>query len=514
MGQTKEQRVIKQITNPSSNQKFTAIATDMFLPNHSGISSFTLKKGLQVLDPVNNNDAVNKKYVNNYVSDFSSVKIEMNMGYIDNLTDYESFIETLLSKNYDTIRTSLRNYTDTSQVSVTKQHVGLNSSHGLRSVWGISANALTSTTWVNYRLAVLDAALWAQNNSVYEFQIGNELENSIDGVTLTADQLVINLKDLATDVKKIFNIGKVSYSFGASAANIARWIAAGKGDLDLLAFNLYRGSVAPFNSDWEGFIDDMYAEFTEDTYISEFNLSSTSLASWSADQATQRSGLTEMINYIIESGIKRASFFTFYSDTLGCRTGAGVYKEIWTYILSLFNYHLVKGWISTEKLRVNHIGEKTAAHNVVFDNEVEMSELEVDKIITPRSLQIFGDFRGMYNCSANWKLLDMARGALAYPDGITITSWYLDCSSDDPTTEINANLKYCDAVTTGAFPGANQVLIDVLDTTTGNSSETDMGDSDLGSGAIPANKILYLSFDANPTDYNTTWSLVINYVLT
>jgi hypothetical protein len=45
MGQTKEQKVIKQLTNPSSNQKFTAIATEMFLPNYSG-----LKKGLKVND--------------------------------------------------------------------------------------------------------------------------------------------------------------------------------------------------------------------------------------------------------------------------------------------------------------------------------------------------------------------------------------------------------------------------------------------------------------------------------
>jgi hypothetical protein len=61
------------------------------------------------------------------------------------------------------------------------------------------------------------------------------------------------------------------------------------------------------------------------------------------------------------------------------------------------------------------------------------------------------------------------------------------------TTELNANLKYCDAVTTGAFPGANPVLIDVLDSTTGNSECTDMSGSDLGSGVIPAGKIVYFN---------------------
>lgn len=39
MGQTREQRIIKQLSNPPSVQKFTAVATDMYLPNHSGITS-------------------------------------------------------------------------------------------------------------------------------------------------------------------------------------------------------------------------------------------------------------------------------------------------------------------------------------------------------------------------------------------------------------------------------------------------------------------------------------------
>lgn len=39
MGQTKEQKIIKALTNPQSVQLRTAIATDMYLPNHSGISS-------------------------------------------------------------------------------------------------------------------------------------------------------------------------------------------------------------------------------------------------------------------------------------------------------------------------------------------------------------------------------------------------------------------------------------------------------------------------------------------
>jgi hypothetical protein len=39
MGQTREQRVIKDVVGKPTIQKFTPIATDMFLPNHSGIAS-------------------------------------------------------------------------------------------------------------------------------------------------------------------------------------------------------------------------------------------------------------------------------------------------------------------------------------------------------------------------------------------------------------------------------------------------------------------------------------------
>jgi hypothetical protein len=129
----------------------------------------------------------------------------------------------------------------------------------------------------------------------------------------------------------------------------------------------------------------------------------------------------------------------------------------------------------------------------------------------PRSLQFNSDLRGMWLTTPYWKLVDMGRGSASFASGITITSWYVDCSSADPTTELNANLKYCDGTSAGAFPGANPTLIDVLDTTTGNSSCTNMATSDLGTGVIPAGKIIYLELDANPVDLNIVWSLVINF---
>lgn len=85
-----------------------------------------------------------------------------------------------------------------------------------------------------------------------------------------------------------------------------------------------------------------------------------------------------------------------------------------------------------------------------------------------------------------------------YPDGIVITKWAVDANVADPSVELDANLMYCDTLSNGAFPGANATLIDVLDTTTGNSSESDMSNSDLGSGTIPTGKILYIDIDVDP----------------
>ena len=65
MGQTKEQKVIKQVVGKPTTQKFTPIATDMFLPNHSGDHS----AGKLIRTPSNDLDLVNKKYVDDSISD-------------------------------------------------------------------------------------------------------------------------------------------------------------------------------------------------------------------------------------------------------------------------------------------------------------------------------------------------------------------------------------------------------------------------------------------------------------
>lgn len=114
-----------------------------------------------------------------------------------------------------------------------------------------------------------------------------------------------------------------------------------------------------------------------------------------------------------------------------------------------------------------------------------------------------GDLRSLYMVSSTKRIPYKDRGA-----GITITNILVQCSVADPTTELNANIMYSGAQGTGAFPGASPTLVSAIDTTTGNY------DSGAITSAIATGKELYLLMDADPTDYNTTWTITITYTVT
>ena len=82
------------------------------------------------------------------------------------------------------------------------------------------------------------------------------------------------------------------------------------------------------------------------------------------------------------------------------------------------------------------------------------------------------------------------------PEGIIIDEWKVSFEAD-PTTEADLDLKYADA-----FIGvANAAVIDVLDTTTGASTEDT--DANINSGNAVANgKVLYLEFGTAYTEEN------------
>jgi hypothetical protein len=181
----------------------------------------------------------------------------------------------------------------------------------------------------------LDAAQWAQDNGVYEFQLGNEEELHVDGTTMTVAQIITNLKSVATEVKAIFTNGNVSYSM---SWDNDIWRATGKGDIDILGLNVYRGSeVGTFNDWWKEQISANFDVFGADgMYISEFGLSSINIENYSTDEAVQAAGITEMIEYIKALGIERALFYSWhdYSGGLfGAVKNDGTYRLLWSQAL-------------------------------------------------------------------------------------------------------------------------------------------------------------------------------------
>jgi len=212
---------------------------------------------------------------------------------------------------------------------------------GVKVIWGVNigGNTITASNWNTGRLAVLAAAQWAQDNGVYEFQLGNEMELHNDDTTLTDAQLIANLKSLTTEVKTIFTRGNVSYS--CFQENIADWVSVGKGDIDILASNVYMEWGDHQVTPWEDFIDTLVGAFgVSGTYLTEFGLHTNGLDYYSTDEAVQATAITEMIDYIKASGMERAIYFALLTggvyeeeENFGAVKADGTYRLLWNQAL-------------------------------------------------------------------------------------------------------------------------------------------------------------------------------------
>jgi len=261
----------------------------------------------------------------------------MMLFYTDSLSEFDGYVDTLLDNGFTELRMGLDWLNWDTEYEI--QAVIIDAiTKGAQVIWGVESSGvtLTSSNWDDFADAVLAAAQWAQDNGVYEFQIGNEEELHNDDDTLTDAQLFTNLKVLATAVQAIFTNGNVSYS--CDPDYISDWIAAGKGDLDILACNIYMGGDGWYEAPWEYWIDILVNAFGVDgTYLTEFSLSWSSLDDYSADEVVQATALTEMIEYIKASGMTRALFFCYKDPPWLSGFGAlkidGTYRLLWNQVL-------------------------------------------------------------------------------------------------------------------------------------------------------------------------------------
>jgi len=255
----------------------------------------------------------------------------------EDASEFDEYVDTLLANDFTELRIGLPDYTHTTYITRTKAAIIRAVAKGAKVIWGVGAGefTITSTTWPDFRQAILDNAQWAQDNGVFEFQLGNEEELHNDDTTVTDAQLRNYLKALATEVKEIFTRGNVSYS--CRALNIDDWVSEGRGDIDIIAANIYRGANGNFSDSWKTDIDNIVNGFGVDhTYITEFNLSATSLDDYSTNEAVQAEAVTEMIEYIKASGMTRAFYFCWIDDVyanFGVVKDDGTYRLLWNQAL-------------------------------------------------------------------------------------------------------------------------------------------------------------------------------------
>ena len=260
---------------------------------------------------------------------------------IDVVSEYEKYIDDLVAHGFTKMKIFPPKYYGELEKAASKVAVLYTISKGVEVVWGYCRGvpAITAANWVDYRAGILEAAQWAQDNGVYEFRLGNEDLGNVDGTTKTAAQLLIDFKSVATEVQAIFTNGNISYACRSDF--IDDWIAAGKGDIDILASNVYMGGNGNYDDNWMNLITNLVNAFGVDgTYLTEFAPSWSSLDDYSTDEAVQAAAVTEMIEYIKASGITRALFFCyanpywFAENQFGVLKTDGTYRLLWDSLIN------------------------------------------------------------------------------------------------------------------------------------------------------------------------------------
>lgn len=237
------------------------------------------------------------------------------------------------------IRIDIPTYTDSSWMARSKASVIQAVNLGAKVTWGVSSNTpttITSSNFAAYKQAIKDAADWAQANGVWEFQLGNEEENHVDGSTVTASDVTAYMIGAgATDAQNRFS-GNISYAVSPNL--IPTYVSGGKGGLDKISFNIYSDST-PYWTDSS--LQNIYSAFGTDAWISEFAPNSTSLDTYSTNEEKQLIQVKKMYDRIIAIGFNRVYFFCYNDTNFGAyNTTTGFYRLLWNILTSKRRYFI------------------------------------------------------------------------------------------------------------------------------------------------------------------------------
>ncbi len=190
--------------------------------------------------------------------------------------------------------------------------------------WGIAgyngfngAGQMTATRWTEYRAIILAEAAYLQAQGIRIcFEIGNEMESTADGTTLTVAQMITNLGVLATDVQAIYTIGTVGYSpWDYLGTTYDNWISIGKGGLDFINVHPYCNA----DSSARGYTDPAYISvkkmvrrFGGDVVnATEFGMEAGDTSLQLMPDYLKVAGLREKWKYLENLGMTRAYVYTY-----------------------------------------------------------------------------------------------------------------------------------------------------------------------------------------------------------
>lgn len=253
------------------------------------------------------------------------------------------YADMLLTEGFKYLRIDIPDYQSTDWLNNSKAAVITAVSKGAKVIWGVSsnkynnsANTITASNWPTFKQAIIDNAQWANDNGVYEFQLGNEENFHNDDTTITDAQIRENIRNLATEVKQIFTNGNISYSFGDTTVENNAWASEGKGNLDIICSNIYKGGIDDdYDMSYQSRIQNMVNVFGDNFYLTEFGPSYTSLADYSTNETTQAQALDEMLVFMKSIGLSKALYFCLFGDTFGVIKDDGTYRQqLWDLLKS------------------------------------------------------------------------------------------------------------------------------------------------------------------------------------
>lgn len=214
-------------------------------------------------------------------------------------------------------------------------------------MFGIAWGNINHSEWQRYHdHCVAEAAYCLQIGAANEFNIGNEGEMHLNGMTLV--EFRQKTRELATDVKAVFPApNKVIYTFPNFSIYGDGWIAEGVGDMDYLGGNVY-GNYNPttkwYNrNNYRNQIPKMVNGLGSKYIITEFNVEAEAAKFnvFRDDEERFEDEFAEMYRFIKASGVERAMLYQYRAgndidagDSFFLRYNDNRFEPAWNAVVS------------------------------------------------------------------------------------------------------------------------------------------------------------------------------------